>query len=175
MPITPLVHITLPEDDNMDGNGEARHFAPIVLALDMMIRINEWHLRRWIRRAEKGECNWPPPLYASGVYYKEDPPGEENWGDIYYCLALGHADCDRLVSWRVAELRVAGIAAEPLIKWQQIPRDVAIELGYPGDMIPAGGLSMVHCLVGMPGWQSNGNIEDPSKILGMGGNFTSKV
>ena len=86
-------------------------------------------------------------------------------------------NCDRLVSWRVAELRVAGIAADPIIKWKQVPKDIMVSLGHPAHMVPEHGISMVHVCVGFPGWQ-NGDpslIEDPSKLLGMGGNYTSKV
>jgi hypothetical protein len=170
--ITPLLHITLPEDD-----GEDRHFAPIILALQAMISINEWHIRRALKRTEKGEGVPIPPLYASGVRYKEDPPGEENWCDCLEVLRQGHGDCDRLCAWRVAELRAAGIKAEPLIKWQQVPKHIMIGLGHPAHMVPEEGISMVHVLVGFPGWQSGDPalVEDPSKLLGMGGNFTNGV
>lgn len=86
-------------------------------------------------------------------------------------------NCDNLVAWRVAELQAAGIAAEPVIKWQCIPRDVAIGLGYPANIIPPSGIHMVHCAVRHPPDRDNpeGRIEDPSKILGMGGNFTNGV
>jgi hypothetical protein len=169
--LTPLLHISLPEDD-----GEDRHFAPIILALEAMVSINSWHIRRALKRAEKGEGTPIPPLYASGVRYKEDPPGEENWKDCLAVIKDGHGDCDRLCAWRVAELRAAGIAAEPIIKWQQVPRDVMISLGHPPDMVPAEGISMVHVLVGWPGWQKDDSlVEDPSKLLGMGGSFTNGV
>ena len=169
--ITPLMHITLPEDD-----GEDRHFAPIILALQAPIAINEWHIRRGLSRAAQGKGQPVPPLYASGVRYKEDPPGEENWKDCLAVLKDGFGDCDRLVSWRVAELRVAGIAAEPVIKWQQVPKDVMIGLGHPAHMVPEEGISMVHVCVGWPGWQQDeSRVEDPSKLLGMGGNYTSGI
>jgi hypothetical protein len=80
-------------------------------------------------------------------------------------------NCDQLVAWRAAELRAAGINAEPVIKWQNIPREMALQLGYPSRIVPPGGLSMVHCLVRWP----DGRIEDPSKILGMGGQYTNRV
>ena len=169
--LTPLFHITLPEDD-----GEDRHFAPIILALEAMISVNLWHIRRALKRAQKGTGLPIPPLYASGVRYKEDPPGEENWKDCLAVLADGHGDCDRLCAWRVAELLAAGIKAEPLIKWQQVPRDMMIGMGHPPDMVPPEGISMVHVLVGWPGWRSDeSKVEDPSKLLGMGGNFTSGI
>ena len=170
--ITPLFHITLPEDD-----GEDRHFAPLIPALEGMIAINEWHIRRALKRAQKGQGVPIPPLYASGVRYKEDPPGQENWKDCLAVIKDGHGDCDRLVSWRVAELRVAGIAADPIIKWKQVPKDIMVSLGHPAHMVPEQGISMVHVCVGFPGWQ-NGDpslVEDPSKLLGMGGDYTSKV
>jgi hypothetical protein len=119
-----------------------------------------------------------PPLYASGVYYEEDPPGEENWCDVYECLKQGHADCDRLSAWRTAECRVFAklfnrpdMKAEPVLKWQWIPRAIMIASGYPPSKLPADGVWMVHCLVRFP----SGHVEDPSKILGMGGNFTEKI
>ena len=144
--ITPLLHITLPEDD-----GEDRHFAPIILALEAMISVNLWHIRRALSRYTQGKGYPVPPLYKSGVRYKEDPPGEENWCDCLVVLKKGTGDCDQLCSWRVAELRTAGIAAEPLIKWQQVPKHIMIGLGHPPDMIPEEEISMVHVLVGWPG------------------------
>lgn len=164
--ITPLLHITLPEDD-----GEDRHFAPIVLALEAMIAVNEWHIRRSLRRAQLGTGNPIAPLYTTGVRYAEDAPGREDWRDCLAILERGTADCDQLCAWRCAELRAAGIKAEPVIKWQHIPRNIALQLGYPSRVVPSGGLSMVHVLVRWP----DGHIEDPSKILGMGGSYTNRV
>jgi hypothetical protein len=175
--ITPLVHLTLPEHFDEDEHDEARHFAPIILFLPGLIEVNKWHIRRSIRRAQKGIASPIPPLYESGVYYQEDPPGEENWKDVPAVLKDGHGDCDRLVAWRVAELQVAGIDAEPIIKWQQVPKDVMISLGHPSHMVPENGISMVHVCVGWPGWRSGDPslVEDPSKILGMGGDYTNGV
>jgi hypothetical protein len=85
---TPLLHITLPEDD-----GEDRHFAPILLALEAMCAINKWHIQRALKRAEKGQGVPFPPLYASGVRYKEDPAGREDWRDCYVVLKRGWGDC----------------------------------------------------------------------------------
>lgn len=176
--ITPLMHITLPEDD-----GDDRHFAPILLALEAMCAVNTWHIKRALKRTEKGLGHPVPPLYASGVRYQEDPPGREDWRDCWAVLDRGVGDCDQVVAWRVAELRAAGEFAEPVIKWQQIPREVALQLGYPSNMIPEGGIAMVHCAVRLKKptqWSyydqdSGAIIEDPSKILGMGGEYTSQV
>lgn len=345
--ITPKVHLTLPEYFDEDERDEERHFAPIIPLLEGLIKVNEWHMRRALRRTQKGLGSPIPPLYASGVRYKEDPPGQENWKDCLAVLADGHGDClplptlvfrqvdssndgelipllalqvgdlvmgnsawttvrevcitgekrmlslhldngcqlrcsrahkvfvgkearcaqdvkegddlaapaeipanfvggtselalalrpnsaqaavrnvrqaerrssyrvvriveddpelcmdittdsgsfwlpesdvlvhncDRLVAYRAAELRVAGYPAEPLIKWRQIPKDIMVGLGHPAHMIPEHGVSMVHVCVGLPGWrqytylnEDNPLVEDPSKRLGMGGAYTSKI
>jgi hypothetical protein len=180
--IKPLVHVTLPENFDEDDLDEDRHFAPIIPLLEGLIKVNEWHIRRAIRRAQKGLGYPIPPLYASGVRYKEDPPGQENWKDCLAVLADGHGDCDRLVAWRVAELRVAGYPADPVIKWKQIPKHVMVSLGHPEHMVPEQGIQMVHVCVGLPGWQQyaqlyedNPLVEDPSKRLGMGGSYTSTI
>jgi hypothetical protein len=180
--ITPLIHVTLPENFDEDENDEARHFAPIIPLLEGLIKVNEWHIRRALRRAQKGLGYPIPPLYGSGVRYKEDPPGQENWKDCLAVLADGHGDCDRLVAWRTAELRVAGYQADPVIKWRQVPKDVMVGLGHPPNMVPEEGIHMVHVCVGLPGWQQyaamyedNPLVEDPSKRLGMGGQYTSGI
>ena len=91
--ITPKVHLTLPEHFDEDEKDEERHFAPIIPLLEGLIKVNEWHLRRSLRRAQKGLAAPIPPLYSSGVRYKEDPPGQENWKDIPAVLKDGHGDC----------------------------------------------------------------------------------
>lgn len=166
-----LLHITLPDGDGDATTAEERHFAPIWLALNAMVGINEWHIRRSLKRAKQGLCAPIPPLFASGVFYQEDPPGEENWKDCYQVLRDGHGDCDRLIAWRVAELKVAGIDAEPVLKWQRIPRHMMIAVGHPPHTVPADGIDMVHCMVRFP----DGRIEDTSKLLGMGGAYTSAI
>lgn len=180
--ITPKVHLTLPSNFDEDDHDEERHFAPIIPLLEGLIKVNEWHIRRSLKRAQKGLGRPIPPLYSSGVRYKEDPPGEENWKDVLAVLVDKHGDCDRLVAWRVAELRVAGFQAEPVIKWRQIPKNVMISLGYPPHKVPEQGIQMVHVCVGLEGWrqyahlyEDNPLVEDPSKLLGMGGAYTNQV
>ena len=80
-------------------------------------------------------------------------------------------NCDNLVAWRVAELREAGIWAEPVIKWQFLPYDVAVTLGFPPDKVSRSGLWLIHCCVRF----EDGTVEDPSKELGMGGGYTNRV
>jgi len=91
--LTPLIHLTLPENLDEDERDEARHFAPIIPLLEGLVKVNEWHIRRSHRRAQKGLRPPLPPLYASGVRYKEDPPGQVNWKDIPAILKDGFGDC----------------------------------------------------------------------------------
>lgn len=92
--LTPLLQITLPDQDGDTPDEIAdRHVAPILFALQAMVNINLWHIKRSLKRAAKGRGIPIPPLYASGVRYKEDPPGEENWRDVYGVLAFGTGDC----------------------------------------------------------------------------------
>lgn len=162
----PLFHLSLPDSD--DG----AHFAPLQIALEGLTQINEWQIRRSLRRAQKGLSDRVvAPLYASGVVYREELPGREDWPDIHRVFAAGWGDCEDLAAIRAAELRVAGFECEPVIKWQWIPREMMIRQGYPAHKLPDRGVWMVHCCVRFP----DGSIEDPSKILGMGGNFTNSI
>jgi len=88
-----------------------------------------------------------PTLYKSAVVYKREPKGSEVWRNIPIVISAGWGDCEDLAAWRVAELRYAGIAADPWIQWgvDQAAR--------------------YHALVRHP----NGSIEDPSLSLGMRG------
>lgn len=170
MPLTPLIHLTLP---SLSDYSVEAHFAPIVILLEGHTKVNEHHIRLQNGKFLRGEAAIPfPPLYCSGAYYEEDPQGHEDWRDVYECLkriASGHGiDCDQLVCWRVAELRVAGVAAEPVIKWQNLPRELAEAMGYGA--MPDEGLWLVHCCVRFP----DGSIEDTSKILGMGAEFNNR-
>ncbi len=46
-----------------------------------------------------------------------------------------------------------------------------IKQGYPAKSLPPDGVYLVHCVVRFP----DGRIEDPSKILGMGGQFMERI
>jgi hypothetical protein len=162
----PLFHLSLPETD------DAGHFVPLQIALEGLTAINEWHMRRSLRSIEKGiAATVIPPLYASGVRYKEEAPGHEDWLDAPAVLKQRHADCEDLAAYRAAELRVAGVDCEPVIKWQWIPRAMMIRQGYPAKTLPPDGVYLVHCVVRFP----DGRIEDPSKILGMGGQYMERI
>lgn len=90
-----------------------------------------------------------PKLYQSGVRYRREPDGIEEWRSIPYVIADRIGDCEDLACWRAAELRVQGIEATPHFYFRMI-----------------GTLSMYHIVVRYP----DGRLEDPSALLGMGAN-----
>lgn len=110
-------------------------------ALEAVILANRLYLR----------LHHVPALYESGVRYEEEPAGQpyEDFSSIPVVLARGWLDCDDAVCWRIAELRNQGENAKVRLKW-----------AYD----PLRGIRMYHVLVR----RSNGQVEDPSKRLGMG-------
>lgn len=87
-----------------------------------------------------------PPLYESGVVYVRQP-GQEILRDIPQLLERRGGDCDQLVCWRIAELREQGENATVRILFDPSERKLRI----------------FHVQVR----RQNGDIEDPSVILGM--------
>lgn len=123
---------------------EYRRFYPLVLCLEALCRTNEWHLARLALAGRS-----PPLLYNSGVRYRTEPPGEEEWLDIPHLYRQGWGDCEDLACARVGELRhYQGIPAVPAIRHRKF-----------------GNITMVHVLTLWP----NDVVEDPSKVLGMRG------
>jgi hypothetical protein len=89
-----------------------------------------------------------PRIYRSGVVYREEPSGMEDWQDIPTCLRLGKADCDDVSPWRAAEIQVRErTPAEP----------------YFASAKRKGGGMLYHILVNAKGRPP----EDPSYVLGM--------
>jgi len=86
-----------------------------------------------------------PPLYESGVVYEREH-GTERWLTPSQVLGLGRADCEDLASYRAAEMRTSG--------------------EDPGAMarVIRSGPRTWHAIVE----RSDGSIEDPSRVLGMG-------
>lgn len=85
------------------------------------------------------------PIYSSGVVYRHEPPGVEEFADALTCTQRGWGDCDDLAAWRVAELNEMGIAAT--LRFEAAPvrrRDW-----------------LVHCVVALP----DGSREDPTKLV----------
>lgn len=91
-----------------------------------------------------------PPLYKAGVRYQNEPEGQpyEDFAIVPAIIARGWGDCDDLASWRVAELRMQGEKAKIRIQWRKYEN----------------GRKLYHVVVR----RANGDIEDPSRILGMG-------
>jgi len=138
------------------AQGKRGPFAPIIMALQTLVSINLWQLR---------QKNYPL-LYDSGIFYRTIPPARQ-WYDIPTLLKVGYGDCKNLVAYRVAELKhYYNIDTKPCIKWKFIKED---RDGHP--LIDADGdpltILLIHVMVLWP----NGTIEDPSKILGMGGEY----
>jgi hypothetical protein len=87
----------------------------------------------------------PIKLYRSGVRYRPEARGVENWLTIPQVIKAGVGDCEDLAAWRAAELRF----------W----------LGLPARAICyRSGRRKFHAVVAYP----DGTIEDPSRKLGMG-------
>jgi hypothetical protein len=143
-----------------DGGNE--RFTPLILALESLTQINEWHL------ATNPNL---PSLYDAGVRYKEEPPGREDWCDAPTVIKQGWGDCEDLAAYRCAELRAMGVDAECVIRSRYIDPSSCRKAGYPAKLIPRDGIYLVHVMVRWP----DGHIECPSKILGMRGAYTNSV
>lgn len=89
-----------------------------------------------------------PHLYDTNIIYNAEK-GTETWQDIATTLRRGFGDCEDLAAYRCAELRAAGIAAKPYIRWR----------------VSGPKKSQYHAVVKLP----DGRIEDPSAALGMAG------
>lgn len=59
-----------------------------------------------------------PTLYASGVRYRRDPPGVEDWQTIPEILDRRFADCKSLAAMRVAEILARGGKAFVQFHWR---------------------------------------------------------
>lgn len=88
-----------------------------------------------------------PMLYRAGVRYQAEPLGQERWQIPSVTLQLRAGDCEDLAAWRAAELVVNGLDRAAL---------AVVKIVRPG---------LMHCVVR----RGNGQIEDPSRVLGMKG------
>jgi len=99
-----------------------------------------------------------PELYETGIRYRQEPLGQENWRDAAIILQTGFGDCEDLAAYRVAELRVRhNIPAVCVFRWKtlSVKQDGADRK-----------VKLYHILVGVP-YKGKVLIEDPSKKLGM--------
>lgn len=89
-----------------------------------------------------------PPLYRAGVRYRAERFPREEWRGIAALHEEREGDCEDLACARSAELIArGGRSARPVFRWRRLGR-----------------LSVYHILVR----HSDGGIEDPSLLLGMG-------
>lgn len=72
-----------------------------------------------------------PPLYKSGIVYREEPPGAEEFENCLQALGLAPrvcgvegawVDCDGAVAYRLAELWLQGEPAKARILWRMVAR-----------------------------------------------------
>lgn len=83
-----------------------------------------------------------PSIYKSGVRYRREGVGREQWQTIEDMLESGFGDCEDFAAWRCAELRMLGIRAQPWFSKRGKTWHVYVK--YP-----------------------DGKTEDPSEKLGM--------
>lgn len=115
-------------------------------ALVMQIRTLVALNRLWLRFHPETKT-----LYESGVFYRREMPGREEWFGIPAVIEQGWADCEDLAAWRVAELLEGKSGYDPDAKpWFRVRK---IGDSYRGHVIVKRG---------------DGSFEDPSIVLGMG-------
>ncbi len=126
----------------LDAFGSDAERAASESYLQIMLRALYAIDRVWLRTHPEA-----PRLYDSGVRYRPEPVGQENWQDLATTLRIGYGDCEDLAAARAAELAERdNVDAIPVFRWR---RD--------------GSLSLYHILVRYP----DGQLEDPSERLGM--------
>ena len=94
-----------------------------------------------------------PVLYRAGVRYQRELPGHEEWLLPSQVIAGGVGDCEDLAAYRVGELRASGADEGASI------------------VLVSTGPRTLHAVVR----RSDGQIEDPSRVLGMRGGSSSLV
>jgi hypothetical protein len=110
-----------------------------------------------------------PKLYSSGVIYATDPPGVVSLADAPTVLARGWGHCAHLSAYLCAELRLQGLGATIRLRWPLARRNgkrlfhVQVRLD-PKHGVGPRGLGQVF---DDPS-NSQGQILDPSRVLGMG-------
>lgn len=83
-----------------------------------------------------------PPLYESGVGYRAEVLGSEEWQSADQVYSRKEGDCEDLAAWRAAELQLGG------------------ELGATVDVVKTGARKYHAVVV-----RGDGSYEDPTRIL----------
>lgn len=132
-----LPHVFNPKASSVDNAYALRAL------LDCLIQINTAFLQSHSVRG----------LYESGVRYGRT----KIWESIPALYQRGYGDCKSLSCAKIAELRLAGVACEPVFRWVK----------PDGPAVP--GPTDFHILV-----QTRSKYLDPSKRLGMGKNENAR-
>lgn len=97
----------------------------------------------WVLNCHIMSTREHPPLYQSGIRYRREPRGHEEWQSASSLISSGSGDCEDLAAYRAAELAITGEDTEA--------RPRVIGTRKPGQL---------HCIV----VRGDGAIEDPSRI-----------
>ncbi len=136
----------------------ARSEKQVLVLLEALCLLNQFYL------ADHPETPLLYDLYREGkIKYKlpnqlDGDHGQfmgETFRDIPRIIENGGGDCDNIASWRVAELRHLGIAAQPYITNRPRP----------------GGGTIYHVIVQWP----DGSSEDPCLLIGMAPERTAEI
>ncbi len=149
MGMKPLFDIEIfrnPVADKVSPAERRRSMDAILWMMEALCRINQGEIRH-----QKAVGKPFKKLYQSGIYYLREPPGQENWQDIYRNFQLGNGDCEDLACHRIAELREDyRVPASPFVTFKLVD-----------------GSYRFHAI--LRAQTSNGwRWEDPSRKLGMG-------
>lgn len=156
--MTTALQFNLSLPDVKGGENADHRFAPIIMALECLTKINQWHFRRGAA----------VPMESAGIRYQEEPPGREDWDDCIKVANRGWGDCEDLAAYLCAQLReLQGVDAECVIKYKFVSSEDMRRAGYKSNHIPRDGAFLIHVLVRLP----NGAILDPSEMLGMKGEY----
>ncbi len=123
-----------------DSTDRDRSQLCLVILMDALAKVNV----TWLEAHPETS-----PLYQAPVKYHFDPDEPDPWQDIPSTIAKGYGDCEDLACWRIAEYRIKGIDARPLIRWRKNEN----------------GKYTYHALLRLP----DGRTEDPSVSMGMKG------
>ncbi len=137
-----------------------------ILQANVEINWKVLQLNRIVYRKSGGRVPLIPPLYRSGVRYKEEPTDweVEHFDTIPAALKRKWVDCDDAAPWRAAELRFTGEdpKANIMVKWKPLPN----------------GKKLYHVVVRRSNVRivdnfqffrdARGVYEDPCRVLGMG-------
>lgn len=133
--------------DHFTPDGDFEH--GLVVLRVLLGALYEIDCDQWARNPQ-----WPG-LFESGVRYKREPRGVEEWQDVAETLRRGHGDCEDLACMLASQITVReGVRAVPDFTLREIP-------DMNGDIT-----RMFHIFVRLPG----GRRIDPSRHLGMGRN-----